>query len=36
VLEGKLAELAELEPVALYVELALFGLPSLEVLPPRD
>jgi len=35
VLEGKLAELAELEPVALYVELALFGLPSLEVLPPQ-
>jgi AcrR family transcriptional regulator len=34
--EGRLADLAELEPIALYVELALFGLPSSAILPsPR-
>jgi AcrR family transcriptional regulator len=33
--EGRLAELAELEPIAVYVELALFGLPgAVEVLAP--
>jgi AcrR family transcriptional regulator len=34
--EGGLADLAELEPISLYVELALFGLPSPAILaPPR-
>ena len=32
--EGRLAELADLEPIALYVELSLFGLPCPGVLPP--
>jgi AcrR family transcriptional regulator len=31
--EGRLAELAALEPTAVYVELALFGLPSPATLP---
>lgn len=34
--EGRVADLAELEPVAVYVELALFGAPSPAILPsPR-
>lgn len=34
--EGRVADLAELEPVAVYVELALFGVPSPAILPsPR-
>jgi AcrR family transcriptional regulator len=34
--EGRLANLAELEPTAVYLEVALFGLPSLAILPrPR-
>jgi hypothetical protein len=32
--EGRLAELAELEPIAVYVELALFGQPMPAILPP--
>jgi AcrR family transcriptional regulator len=31
--EGRVAELAELEPTAVYVELALFGLPTPAILP---
>jgi hypothetical protein len=35
--EGRLAELAELEPVAVYVELALFGVPGADrELPPSE
>jgi AcrR family transcriptional regulator len=31
--EGRVADLIELEPIATYVELALFGLPSAAILP---